>query len=361
MADVIWKARLETLLVRELALEYAHVNRTYFRGALVSPQIALVPSRAHLGRWFHETRTLEISRPFVLEQSWGAVVEVLKHEIAHQYVHEILGETAESAHGPAFRATCARLGIDAAATGVPEAGASPAKERLVEKIARLLALAESPNRHEAEAAAAQAQRLMLKHNLDVQRDRRGYAFRHVGRPTGRVIESERLLAMILGKHFFVEVIWVPVYRPLEGKRGSVLEVCGTQANLEIAEYVHQFLTHTAERLWSDHKRAKTIRGNRDRRTYLAGVMAGFAEKLARQAKRHEEEGLVWVKDADLEHFLRARHPHIRNVRSVGTRRNEAFTHGRTAGHGIVIHRGVTGGAEPQPEKIQGRLLPPRQA
>jgi predicted SprT family Zn-dependent metalloprotease len=353
MADAVLKAKLETLLVRELALEYMHVNRTYFKAALVNPQIALVPSRAHLGRWLHDTRTLEISRPLVLEQPWGAVIEVLKHEIAHQYVHEILGETSETPHGPAFRATCARLGIDAAASGVPRANAE--HSRLVEKVARLLALAESSNRHEAEAAAAQAQRLMLKHNLDVQKDARGYAFRHVGRPTGRVIESERLLAMILGKHFFVEVIWVPVYRPLEGKRGSVLEVCGTSANLEIAEYVHQFLTHTAERLWADHKRARGIPGDRDRRTYLAGVMAGFAEKLGRQAKQHAEEGLVWVKDADLAHFLRARHPHIRHVRSAGQRRNEAFTHGKRAGHGIVIHRGVTAGSE-----SRGHLLPPRQ-
>ena len=357
MADAVLKARLETLLVRELACEYAHINRAYFKGALTQPQIALVPSRAHLGRWLRETRVLELSRPFVLEQPWGAVIEVLKHEIAHQYVHEVLGEAEESPHGPAFRATCARLGIDAAASGVPQApGIQVEQARLVDKIARLLALAESPNQNEAEAAAAQAQRLMLKHNLDVRRDARsrGYAFRHLGEPTGRVSEAERILAMILGSHFFVEVIWVPVYRPHEGKRGSVLEVCGTSANLEIAAYVHDFLSHTARRLWVEHKRARGIRGDRDRRTYLAGVMAGFAEKLGRQAKAHREEGLVWVKDADLGAYLRARHPHIRHVRHTGAQRNEAFIHGRRAGHGIVIHRGVSAGAE-----SRGNLLPPR--
>src|SRR5262245_14973358 len=228
MADAVLKARLETLLVRELACEYTHINRVYFTGALTQPQIAIVPSRTHLGRWLQETRSLEISRPLILEQPWGAVIEVLKHEIAHQYVHEILGETTESPHGPAFRATCARLGIDAAASGVPRV--QPEQAKIVEKIARLLALAESPNQHEAEAAAAQAQRLMLKHNLDVRKDARGYGYRHLGAPNGRVTESERLLAMILGRHFFVEVIWIPVYRPLDGKRGSVLEVCGTPAN-----------------------------------------------------------------------------------------------------------------------------------
>jgi hypothetical protein len=345
--DPTLTAKLETLLVRELALEWAHLNRIYFKDGLTAPQLVLVPSRAHLGRWLRSTRTLEISRSLVLEQPWGVVLEVLKHEMAHQFVHEILGETNEAPHGPAFHATCARLGIDAAASGMPSVSADPETRRVVERIARLLALAESPNRHEAENAAVAAQRLMLKHNLDVQKDRTGaraYGHRHLGKPTGRVTEAERLLAMVLGKHFFVEVIWVPVYRPLEAKRGSVLEICGTAANLEIAEYVHQFLLHTAERLWEDHKRARGISGNRDRRTYLAGVMSGFADKLGKQKQRHKAEGLVWVKDADLGGFLRSRHPHIRHVRHPGARRNEAFSHGQQAGQTIVIHRGVQGTA-----------------
>ena len=53
------------------------------------------------------------------------------------------------------------------------------------------------------------------------------------------------MALILSEHFFVETIWVPVWRPLEGKRGQVIEVCGTRANVEIADYVHDFLTRPA--------------------------------------------------------------------------------------------------------------------
>jgi hypothetical protein len=362
MSDPRLTAKLETLLLREISLEFTHANRIFFKEALTPPQLLLVPSRAHLGRWVHVTRTLELSRPLVIEQPWGVVIEVLKHEMAHQYVSEVLGETDESPHGAAFRATCKRLGIDAAASGLPGAPDAPSSEeaRLIERIARLLALAESPNQHEAEAAAMAAQRLMLKHNLQARlqvrlETRRGaggdYGFRHLGKPTGRVTEAERLVAMVLGKHFFVEVIWVPVYRALEGKRGSVLEICGTRANLDMAEYVHGFLLRTAERLWEDHKRAAFLRGNRDRRTFLAGVMSGFAEKLGGQAQRSRAEGLVWVKDADLSGFLRARHPHIRHVRHSGAQRNEAFSHGRRAGHAIVLHRGVHGAAT-----SRGKLL-----
>jgi hypothetical protein len=351
-------AELERALLRELLAAWRQVNESYFRGGLRAPALELVASRAHLGRWLPDTRTIEISRPLVVEQPWGVVMEVLKHEVAHQYVHEVLGASDETAHGPAFREACRRLGIDARAAGMPHAerDASDGETRVVERIAKLLALAESPNQHEAEAAMAAAQKLMLKYNLDVRADAtaRDYGHRHLGAPTGRVTESERILAMLLGRFFFVEVIWVPVYRAREGKRGSVLEICGTSANLAIAEYVHAFLTETAERLWREHKRDRGIVLDRDRRTYLAGVMTGFAEKLARQATVNRAAGLVWVKDGDLETFFRRRHPHVRHVRHAGTRRTEAYAHGREAGRRIVLHRGVESRTE-----SRGRLLPPK--
>ena len=92
---------------------------------------------------------------------------------------------------------------------------------------------------------------------------------------------------------------MPVFRPLEGCRGSVLEVCGTPANLEMADYVHAFLTHTADHLWREHKQTRKIAGDRDRRTYLAGVMAGFLEKLDAQRTENRQQGLIWVGDAGI--------------------------------------------------------------
>jgi hypothetical protein len=367
--DATLTATLEAALARELRAAWRQLNEAYFRSALVAPTLELVAWRSTLGRWIPDTRTLEISLPLVVEKPWGVVIEVLKHEMAHQYVHEVLRETSETPHGPAFREACARLGVDPRASGVPTGAAPPnagdggdgagsaqadaVEEKTVARISRLLALAESPNRHEAEAAMAAAQRLMLKHNLDVVRSStaREYGFAHLGRPTGRVGEHERLVAMILGKHFFVEAIWVPVYRPREGKRGSLLEICGTLSNLAIAEYAHGFLHGTAERLWIEHKREQGL-SDRERRTFLAGVMAGFADKLARQEATSRADGLVWVKDGDLGGYLRRRHPYVRHVRHAGQRRNDTWVHGREAGRKIVLHRPVaTGGLS------RGRLLP----
>ncbi|AUX39896.1 hypothetical protein SOCE26_012910 [Sorangium cellulosum] len=364
-------AELEAALVRELMAAYQSLNYTHFRRKLRSASIELSDATSRLGRWISEARAIEISRPLVLEQPWPVVIEVLKHEMAHQYVHEVLGVTDEAAHGPAFRDVCARLGIDAtaagmpAAVGIPAAGgggasaaggaADAADARILDRIARLLALAESPNAHEAQAAMGAAQRLMLKYNLDVAKARaaRQYGYRHLGEPSGRVGESERIVGGILGKHFFVEAIWVPVYVPLEGKRGSVLEICGTPANLEMAAYVHAFLHHTAEQLWREHKRTHGVKGNKDRRTYLAGVMLGFLEKLNTERKASAEQGLVWVRDADLDSYYRTRHPHVQHLRHAGNQRTAAHAHGREAGRKIILHRPMQGETGDR-----GRLLPP---
>jgi hypothetical protein len=337
-------AELEAALVGALADAWRTLNETYFKGALRSPAIALIDGASRLGEWRAGTRTLALQRALVVDRPWGIVVEVLKHEVAHQYVSEALGEPDPTPHGPAFRAICERLGIDARASGLPAAAAGDApgadQARVLGRIAKLLALAASQNRHEAEAAMARAQELMLKHNLEAPPSRGGYGFRHLGAPTGRVGEPERILANLLGDHFFVEVIWVPVWRPREGKRGSVLEVAGSPVNLEMAEYVYEFLRRTADRLWLEYRRDRGLGSNRDRLSFLAGVMAGFRDKLAAQAEASAQAGLVWVGDADLRRYHRRRHPYVRWTRHAGAARTEAHQDGRAAGQSIVLHRPV---------------------
>lgn len=346
---------LEDACLRALLREWNGFNWSHF-GRALSGVVMGLDNGERLGCWSREDRAIRISRRLVLEQPWGVVVEVLKHEMAHQYVEEVLLVTDETAHGPSFRAVCERLGIDARAAGLPVVAESGAGDRVLARVAKLLALAGSPNVHEAELAMREAQRLMLMHNLDAARAgaARRYGFRHLGEPTGRVQLADRVLASILCTHFFVEAIWVSVYRPRAGTRGTVLEVCGTDENLALAEYVHGFLRHTAERLWREHKRREDIRSDRDRRSYLAGVMRGFRDKLDDERGEQRTGGLVWVGDADLRSYQAARHPRTRSVSHRRRTVAAAYGDGISAGRGIVLTRplsSATGNA--------GRLLPGR--
>ncbi len=346
---------LTSALLRELSDTWREINANHFRGRMRPPVLALSDVGSRLGQWNSATRTVSIDRRLVFEKPWSMVREVLKHEVAHQFVDEILGIHDQAAHGPAFEEACRRFGIDARATGLPAApagddGGSP----VLRRITRLLALAESPNVHEAEAAMKTAQRLMLKHNIDakVAAAREGYAFVHLGVPRRRVEAAEHVLAGLLARHFFVEAIWVPSYLASEARGGRVLELCGTVSNLEVASYVHAFLLETAERLWREHKRRHEIDSDKERRRFQTGVMSGFAEKLKASAKEGQREGLIWIGDPGLEAFLHQRYPRRTGGGGIGVRLTAAYEHGREAGRNIVLHKPVQG------SKARGRLLGP---
>jgi hypothetical protein len=347
---------IEAALLRELGSIWDEIALNHFRGALRRPVLALFDSQQRLGEWNRRERTIRISRQLVLHQPWGAVREVLKHEMAHQYVDEALGIHDQTAHGPAFARVCQAHGFDASAAGLPDDPAAPhPMQPVLRRITRLLALAESPNVHEAEAAMNEARRLMLLHNIDVaaSAEAQGYSFRQVGEVKARTDASERILAGILGRHFFVSVIWVPSYLPREARGGRVLELCGTPGNLEVAVYVHGFLLATAERLWRAHKRAARIRSDRERRRFLAGVMIGFEEKLDAGARQSQREGLVCRSDVAREAYLKQRYPRRTSRSSGAVERTPAYEQGRQAGRAIVLQRPVNSGGEPP------RMLPPR--
>jgi hypothetical protein len=178
-------AVLEAELIRRLAREYAWRNELHFDRKLRAPLIALSDAERRLGAWHRGTRRLEISRRLVAIRPWTEVIEVLKHEMAHQFVHEVLGEHEESAHGPSFAKVCRERGIDARAAGLVNADRGvDDTSRVLDKVQKLLALAGSSERHEAEAAMRKAHELMLRHNLDSAHGAdTGYEVTHLGDPS----------------------------------------------------------------------------------------------------------------------------------------------------------------------------------
>lgn len=360
MAPKLPPEHLDQLVLRAILREWAILNENCFGYALAPPVVRLIEGRSLLGRWVGATRVLELSRALVYEQPWNAVVEVLKHEAAHQYVEESLGVRDEVAHGPVFQDVCRRFHIDPGAVGLPsalDANAEPGagKSRVVERVAKLLALATSANEHEAETAMNAAQRLMLEHNLsEVSRPERRFVSRLLAPAVPRLEEARTRIGGLLSAHFFVEVIILSVWMPAEGRHGRAIEVTGTPENVEMAEYVYAFLDRTADALWAEHKRAHGVRGDRDRRAFRAGVMAGFHAKLDAERGRAVAKGLVWVGDPRLKTHQRARYPRVHTSAYGGSGDTSARLHGREAGKKVVLHRGV--GDSPGGGGSGGRLL-----
>src|SRR5450432_187832 len=178
-ADIL-TAQLEAELMRELARCYARTNWMHFGDRLKKPVLVLSDVMHRLGAWVRATRTLELQRRMVMTRPWPEVMAVLEHEMAHQYVDEVLQVRDETAHGETFRKVCEERGIDARANGPPIVPEEPGTEKTLDRIRKLLALAGSSNQHEAEAAMKKAHELMLRHNIEQLPVRHGFEVRHLG-------------------------------------------------------------------------------------------------------------------------------------------------------------------------------------
>jgi hypothetical protein len=341
---------LEAALVRELRRVYERQNQRLFREQLKPPVLVLSDSTKRLGQWISKTRTLELSRSLVLQRPWLEVTSVLEHEMAHQFVEEVLKITGGPPHGPTFARVCAERGIDAKAAGTPvpaAGGDDPQDDRVLGRIRKLLALAGSENQHEAELAMKKAHALMLRHNLDQvphgPSQTLRYVVRHLGKPHRRSTPVELEIMGIISEYFFVEVIRVPVYQVHTGTHASTFEVMGTRENVEMAEHVHAFLLATCDRLWRENRADRRVKSGRDRLAYQSGVIRGFRDKLvAERTELAQTEGLVWVGDSELETFFRSRYPRITRRRRL-VRYSGAHAAGREAGRTVVLHKPVTGG------------------
>lgn len=341
-------AELEAALLRELRSNYDWENDARFRKRLVPPVIVLSDAKDRWGRWVSDRRTLELSRRLVLERPWPEVLGVMLHEMAHQFVDEVLKAGHEAAHGDIFQKVCAERGIDGKAAGSPMAAESEEGggeiDKVLDRIRKLLALAGSQNQHEAELAMKKAHELMLRHNIEMTRAKANdsYHVGHLGDPDKRGNRVEDAVMSLLSEYFFVKVIRIPVYIPRKGKRGGVFEIVGTRANVEMAKHVYEFLLSTSERLWQANRKDARVQSGRDRLSYQSGVIRGFHDKLSEERVELVGTGLVWRGDSHLDDFYHSRHPRITSRRRT-VRMSEAHSAGREAGRTIVLHRPIENG------------------
>lgn len=322
---------------------WERTNRTLLAGALRPPQLALDEGTTRLGRWTPETRTIGIGIDHILTAaSWLEVELTLRHEMAHQVVSELFKADNAAPHGELFRRACRLLGVDASPRA--ERQAAPEHIRILDRVRKLMNLASSDNPHEAQAAMAAANRLLLRHNIDLpSQEKPDFTWRWVGLPSYRVTLERKLVGSLLQSYFFVQCVWMKTHEPVTSKSGSVLEISGRPHNLELAEYVHDYLFTALDRLYKSFKRQNPhVRGARAKRDFRVGVLMGFREQLEAQREQSAEQGLVWLGDPGLRDFLRRRHPQLGTLKGSSYRLSEHHSAGREQGKQLRIRPGMEG-------------------
>ena len=355
---------LERLVLYGLACEWEEalwILDSPYLALMKMPFFSLRDRQKTLGRWLQETHEISLSRSFVFNHPWDAVREVLVHEMALQFADEVLVAHGEPPHGPKFQQACHLLRANPRASGnyppLDEriARESPdSEDKIMVKVKKLMALAESQNQHEAELAMAKAHALIAKHNLDVfaGSDIRDFATVFLGKPALRHFREEYHLSKLLLDFYFVYGIWVPAYVVEKGKMGRVLEISGTISNIQIACYVHDFVRNFIDSQWEQYNRGKGL--NRYRKTdFAVGIVQGLRSKLdsQRNYRTGAESGraLMEIEDPLLVEYAAYRYPRTRNVgRRRVTQDQRVLKEGIKVGKELVISRGITDGGE---EKI----------
>jgi hypothetical protein len=292
------------------------------------------------------------------------VRDVLLHEMAHQFADQVLKVVNEPPHGAMFRKACRLLRANPKASGSYAPlwdrilQYSPTHEdKILQRVKKLMALAESRNHHEAEAAMAKAHELIAKYNIDFLNydKKRDFISVFVGKPALRHSREVYYLARLLLDFYFVEGIWVPAYVLEKGKMGRVLEITGTAQNIKIASYIYDFVRHFISSQWNDYNRKKEF--NRYRRTdFAVGIIEGFRSKLELQESTKKEDqiesAVVKIEDPLLRRHVTYKYPRITSfTRKVSNEDQNILKDGMKIGRKLIISKGIT-------EKIKSdKLLP----
>ncbi len=325
------------------------------------PLFAIKDLKTQWGSWSQAKREISLSRRLVLNYPWDSIRDVLLHEMAHQIAQQMPAASAETSHGSTFKRACAILGIDPVASinykplqDRLSRNTSNQRDKLIIRIKKLMALAESQNRHEADAAMLKAHELIAKYNVDHLNDHhdREIISVFIGQPALRHLKEEFFLANLLQDFYFVRGIWVSAYVLAKAKMGRVLEISGTLQNVEIASYIYDVIRQYIDSQWSVYNRTRRLQHYR-KSDFAAGIIEGFRSKLESHWRRNkaakDEFAMIHLTAPRLEQYCKYRYPSTRKINKAVSHRNAGVLNdGKKIGKRLIIAKGIT-------EKKKGRI------
>jgi hypothetical protein len=340
---------LQRVWLRQLLMEHQQI--CWRHGvALRPPVFEISEDGRRAGTWSADFAGLAIAGWLIRSHGWQVVLEVLRHEMAHQYVHQVMGRGLETPHGPAFQEACCKLGVHHRFRGAsgPMGGDAPPGAVLA-KVEKLLCLAGSANEHEAALAMEKANDLLRKHNISrlEQGGATEYDYLISQGHAKRISAVQRAMAALLNDFFYVQVVFNHQFDAASGQTWRVMELLGAVENLAVAEHVHVFLSRRLDILWQHYRAAQQCTGH-EKRSYQLGVLKGFRARLQGQERRvltapgAKSTALIRCEDQGLSRFCRLRHPRLQSVRRRGARVfRGAYQAGEEEGQRLIIHKTVT--------------------
>lgn len=273
---------------------------------------------------------------------------IIRHELAH-YITFINYKYPIQSHGPEFRAFCRRMGwgeeVYLATTCLDGANVEEIEENSVlRKVQKLMALSSSSNENEAEQAMIKSRQLLLKHNIDstyIKDDKNNIDEKIYLK---RILKQKRKNSKMysIGKilqTFFVNIVYNSIGDSV------FLEIVGNSVNVEIADYVANFLDNELERQWIQLKKQhKELKGMVAKNSFFSGIAKGYCLKIDSLKKEHNSNtnNALLVIEKKLVEACTMVYPRLRSIRSHRSYCHESSALGERVGRTLNINPGING-------------------
>ncbi|MBI2520308.1 MAG: DUF2786 domain-containing protein [Bdellovibrio sp.] len=311
--------------------------------------VTVFRSSEKLGSFDPHNYQIGLNERLIWESKEVVLQNILRHEMAHYMTYLLYGNTIAH-HGPEYRAFCQRYGwgdeIQAARADLNQANSQVegdlVTERLILKVQKLLELASSSNRHEAELATIKANQLIIQHNLDLLKEKKG--FDQETTFLKRILFSKKNNAKMRAIYEALNSFQVALCFSL-GQDGVYLEAVGPYANVEMAHYVATFLDREMEILWRKAMEENpNLHGLRQKNSFFTGIGQGLTQKNL-SALRASPSSSVSSKDLiALEHNLQFHkeraYPRLRASFSSSKVDPMAHRLGKSAGEKLSIRKPI---------------------
>ena len=230
-----------------------------------------------------------------------------------------------------------------------------AREKILAKLSKLIALSGSSNEHEANAALEKAMQIAIENNIELsqlsfeEKKKQSKIIREdVGNGDSRLPITFPYVSAIIKRYFGVDVI-------TSGNRatGRKIWFFGKKDDIDFAKYLNSYLSNTMMNLWHGYYRNNPTK-KASRESFILGVWQGLNKKLKENKERMEAaiaesvkhsyqlmlvDDKTAIQDAIVAAFPKLKDGKTKTVQNVDY---SALIAGHEQGAKINVHSGLNG-------------------
>ncbi|CBW27003.1 conserved hypothetical protein [Halobacteriovorax marinus SJ] len=341
----ICRNQASKILKDEMGINYAR-SRVKWKNYSIPLNFVVFEHETTLGFFNHHLYQIGLNKRLLLLNDETILSNIIRHELAHFEAY-LRYENAIKDHGAEYRELCkshgwnedvysAKLKLEHTLPHFQQENKSHSK--LVNRVQKLLSLANSDNVNESQLATAKANELLLKYNLTQEdlspEEEETYLL--------KVLEGTKVNAKAKAIYEILTTFNIqPVFSHAKGH--YYLEVIGARVNVELAHYVCDFLIFELDRLWALSQRENpSLKGLAAKNSFFRGIAKGYKEKIkVIQRDSFTTKELVILKD-DLD--LRVKNVYSKLSYSSSSRVKEnskALGLGREVGKNLKIKKSIS--------------------